>query len=510
MSFPSNTVFRTTSIYPFHRIRWHVRRTLRRASEGPTPFYIADINPDEPHLNTAWRATPPHFSTSDNGMLFLASVGYVAVVAALGLGHFHRKRLANPHNLPLPLGPVGVPLLGDACSTTRALKRDLTATGNLNMAVVPLNMFQGPISHFRLLTQDVIVLNTRECASELLDKRSALYADRPRQVMCGELMSWSRGIAISPAGPRHKTYRKLVNVILSPNASKRLWPVQERAPRNFAVKLCRRFLQRPSQASRNDVLEFLDMLRRSVGRHVVGIVFGTQVTVDAEDSGRSITSHGLTEVEMDDYIHRADEAHALFARALVPFAYIVDWIPWLKHVPEFMPFAGFKREARKQGNALRGLFAWTAMSAYTGGPETAPLALRYRMNECLRSVPVVLLGVSHRAMEDDTVGGYYIPKGATIIPNIRHPRSCRARGGFTGRRICPGMHFATSGVWIYTATILWAFKVKLRQDCARPKVEKMTGESVPLSEGGILYPLPFEVDLEARLDTVLRVLAEGA
>ncbi|KAH7882651.1 cytochrome P450 [Phlebopus sp. FC_14] len=528
----------------------------------------------------------------------------VTVAVALGLHFLRRKR--NPRNLPLPPGPVGLPLLGCVFNVSNA---------GSHKTYTDWKIRYGPIAHFTMLTRDVVILNTREVANELLDKRSALYADRPRQVMCGELMSWDRGIALCPAGPRHKKHRKLVNTTLSPNASKRLWPVQERAARDFTLVLCRNNLQRPNGLRDEDKSNFLDLLRRSVGRNVVGIIFGSEVNAAA--SGRSIT-YGLTKPEIDDYIYHAEKAHELFTKTLSSFAYAVDWIPWLKYVPECTPFADFKREAREARLDLEKLtmdpflkareriasyldscfaitkdrtsmdedsFAWTAMAAYTGGSDTTIASLMTVflaaalhpeaqalfqaelnavvgqdrlptvedraslpyvtafVNECLRSIPIAPLGVPHRAMEDDTLDGYYIPEGSTIIANIwgmlhdpevyaspmtfdptrflpkegiptlpdirgrEEPEVGSLPFGF-GRRICPGMHLAKSGVWIYAATVLWAFRVKLREGAAHSE-KKMTWDSVPLSEEGILYPLPFEVELESRSESMLRVLAEG-
>lgn len=37
----------------------------------------------------------------------------------------------------------------------------------------------GPVMYLRVLTKDVIVLNTMQAATDLLEKRSAIYSDRP-------------------------------------------------------------------------------------------------------------------------------------------------------------------------------------------------------------------------------------------------------------------------------------------------------------------------------------------
>ncbi|KAJ7439312.1 cytochrome P450 [Mycena latifolia] len=515
--------------------------------------------------------------------------------------------------LSYPPGPPGLPLIGNTFDNPGAYKyRTYKAWGDK----------YGPVTYFRLLTEDVVVLNTREAALKSLEKRSSIYADRPRQIMCGELMSWNRGIALCHAGQRHRTYRKLVNGTLSASASKSLWSVQERAAHDFAGHLLGQcVLDSPTKRSKPDH-RFLDILRRSVGLNVVGIIFGSE---PAQDN----TSDGMTEEEMMAYIDQADHAHALFAQALAPFAYMVDWIPILKHVPEFVPFATFKRDARRARENLEELtmfpyrktrsriksgspqksyldscfaanpnptlaeedaFAWTAMSAYTGGSDTTiamvktvflaaalhPTAqalaqleideivgnnrtpkledreslpyVNAFVQECLRSAPAVPVGVAHRAMESDTIEGYYIPKGATVIANIwgmlhdeniyKAPSTfdpsrflpttgtptnpgivgrCEPDIGSLpfgfGRRICPGMHLADSGIWIYAACVLWAFNIRVKD--YQDKILNEAGlatrwEEFQFSDGAIMYPLPFEVNLHPRSSDIENILKKDA
>ncbi|KAJ7154786.1 cytochrome P450 [Mycena filopes] len=525
-----------------------------------------------------------------------------AFVLCFSLLFVHFRRTSR---LPYPPGPSGLPLIGNSLDNPGSYKyRTYKAWGDK----------YGPVTYFRLLTEDVIVLNTREAAFNSLEKRSARYADRPRQIMCGELMSWNRGIALCRAGPRHRSYRKLVNGTLSPSASKSLWGVQEQAAHTLV-----RQLSQPEVGLKTNPT-FLDILRRNVGLNVVGIIFGSEPALPNTNSA------GMTEAEMVTYIDQADHAHTLFAQALAPFAYMVDWIPFLKHIPEFLPLTGFKRDARHAREDLENLtmfpylktrsrirsgfpqksyldscfaanpnptaeeeeaFAWTAMSAYTGGSDTtiamfttvflaaalhpkaqalAQLELdavvgHGRMpvlgdreslpyvtafvQECLRSVPAVPLGVAHRAMENDTVEGYFVPKGATVIANIWgmlhdadiysspfkfDPSRFLSREGTPtnpaisglsepdigslpfgfGRRICPGMHLADSAMWIYAASALWAFHIKLKNSDSLDDAElARRWETAEFSDGAIMYPLPFEVDLHPRSSDIEDLLTKG-
>ncbi|KAG6850397.1 hypothetical protein H0H93_013952, partial [Arthromyces matolae] len=89
--------------------------------------------------------------------------------------------------------------------------------------------------------------------------------------------------------------------------------------------------------------------------------------------------------------------------------------------------------------------------------------------------PPVPLGMPHRVMEDNFYQGYYIPEGSTVLVNIfailhdcpepeeflperyltgiNYPDPREVVFGF-GRRICPGRHFAETGIWMVLANII--------------------------------------------------------
>ena len=48
----------------------------------------------------------------------------------------------------------------------------------------------------------------------------------------------------------------------------------------------------------------------------------------------------------DPFINLAEAAVKALSEATVPGAFLVDLIPTLKYVPEFVPGAGFKKQAR--------------------------------------------------------------------------------------------------------------------------------------------------------------------
>jgi hypothetical protein len=45
----------------------------------------------------------------------------------------------------------------------------------------------GDVMYLHVLGQSIIILNTAEAASELLDNKGSIYSHKPRAVMAGEL-----------------------------------------------------------------------------------------------------------------------------------------------------------------------------------------------------------------------------------------------------------------------------------------------------------------------------------
>jgi len=65
--------------------------------------------------------------------------------------------------------------------------------------------------------------------------------------------------------------------------------------------------------------------------------------------GLSLTlAYGLPIREHDDpYLALAEEAVLTVTAAIIPGAFLVDFMPFLKYVPEWVPGAGFQTTAKK-------------------------------------------------------------------------------------------------------------------------------------------------------------------
>ncbi|KAF8814867.1 cytochrome P450 [Phlegmacium glaucopus] len=316
----------------------------------------------------------------------------------------------------------------------------------------------------------MIIVNSAAIMEEL-DKKGAIYSDRPVLEMGGELVGYSQTLVLMVYGSRFRTYRKhFSRYIGSQKQIQELHPLIEHE--------CLRFLKR-TLAKPDDLMPHL---RKLAGGIILKLTYGYQVQ-DGEDP----------------FINLIEKANTNFNAATVPGAYIVDFFPIIKNLPEWLPGSGFLQTARlwakdttamvdvpynytKQemaaGNAVPSFVStaladgnslshediedlkFTASSMYGGGADTTVSAeyafflamvlypdvqkkaqaeldsvigegrlpgfadqsrlpyISALVTEVLRWNSVAPTGVPHTALEDGLIGGYFVPKGALILTNL--------------------------------------------------------------------------------------------
>ncbi|KAJ6624514.1 cytochrome P450 [Mycena sp. CBHHK59/15] len=379
------------------------------------------------------------------------------------LGVFLLKHImTHARRAPLPPGPR--PILGVLALPSPSDKEWLTYGKWADT--------WGDITSVSVFSQPLIVLNSFKLATELLDKKSSIYSDRPVFQMSGELVGWKKGMALLYYGtPHFRRSRKYFHQLFgSPVNMARFHPIE--ADEN------RKFLQRLLESPKN----FLSHIRQTASAVVMRITYG--YIVKSEDD--SILS--LVNSVMDE-----------FFVSIAPGAFLVDLIPMLKYVPSWMPGAGFQRKAKTWSNHLtemieqplafaqdqmaQGLeedsfvslllrddplesevdsIKWTAGSIYGGGADTTVSAIStfflnmtlhpdiqakaqaeidavvgtHRLptyadrenfpyvealcKEVFRYHPIGPMGLPHRVMEDNICKGYLIPKGSIWRMNMTH------------------------------------------------------------------------------------------
>ncbi|KAF5334000.1 hypothetical protein D9758_017535 [Tetrapyrgos nigripes] len=299
------------------------------------------------------------------------------------------------------------------------------------------------IIHLDLLGTPLIVVNSLKAATELFEKRSSNYSDRVG-------MNWN--IGLMPYGDLWRACRKGFHQELNPRALVTYQPSITSATQKLLLLL----LDKPD--------DFLKHLRYMAGNTILSIAYGIEV-----------------QPENDPFIDIAEKALHAAALTVNSGSYLVDQLPALKHIPDWFPGAGFKRQAREwskdmsamavvplefvtEGAMAKGDFipsvasrsleklaseplhntastlgtfihglvqnpdamrkGQIAVDERTGGARLADFSdfgsipyVDALLRETLRWIPLTPLSVPHRSVEDDEYNGYYIPGGATVVGN---------------------------------------------------------------------------------------------
>jgi hypothetical protein len=167
-----------------------------------------------------------------------------------------------------------------------------------------------------LLGQPMLIINSASTASDLLDKKSGIYSDRPFLMMGSELVGWKNTLALTPYGNRFRAIRRMLHGLMGTRAALSPYEPQiELESRRFL----RRVLDHPGNVA--------DASRKLVFSHAFdGCV---TLTTAFRTAGAIILkiSHGYQTKENDDpIVSRVDAATNQFSEATQPGAFLVDVI----------------------------------------------------------------------------------------------------------------------------------------------------------------------------------------
>ncbi|KAF8970728.1 cytochrome P450 [Flammula alnicola] len=207
----------------------------------------------------------------------------------------------------LPPGPKGVFLLGNLF--------DVPSDESVPWKVyADWGKKYGDIIYFRVLQKSVVVINSAKIAHELLEKRSAIYSCRPHVPMAGDVIGWNWALPLVPYGETFRRHRKYLQQYFANN---RL-PDYYRIQRKEAHRMINDILDDPDN--------YKSHIERMAGAIIMEIVFGHEV--------KSID---------DRFLQIASRGGRTIAAAGAVGAHIVDLIPPLRFLPDWLPGTGFKR-----------------------------------------------------------------------------------------------------------------------------------------------------------------------
>ncbi|KXN84167.1 O-methylsterigmatocystin oxidoreductase [Leucoagaricus sp. SymC.cos] len=217
---------------------------------------------------------------------------------------YRRKRL-----LPLPPGIPGWPLLGNA----------------LDMPLQYVHVFYKDlgkrlgtkIMYMEALGRPMIVLNDITMAQDLLEKRSALYSSRP--FLTQRSVGLTDFFSLMPYGDDWRKHRRMFQQHFS---DKSLSRIQETQIEFIRKSLLLNLYYQPEQ--------FDEHIKNCIGGVSISMTYGFPV-----------------QRQHDPVVHHFEKTLTDATGAVAPGKYLVNIIPQLKYIPEWMPGGHFKRIGRE-------------------------------------------------------------------------------------------------------------------------------------------------------------------
>ncbi|CAA7262455.1 unnamed protein product [Cyclocybe aegerita] len=364
----------------------------------------------------------------------------------------------------LPPGPRRLPIIGNAHQMPTELPWRILSEWSKKY---------GEIMHIDVVGRPLIVISSSKAAKDLLDKRSAIYSDRPHSVMA-HLIGYDETFVLQPYNDNWRKQRRLIAQDFAQSNTPRYYSLQEKEARI----LVRNILKNPSS--------LFSEVKMRIGTIIIRVAYGYYI----QSPDDPILTIPLTAMENFSYATAAGN-------------FMVDFIPAMRYLPRWAPGAGFLKVAEKfretflkatsgpyewcKANMETGKtlmpnlcgtilqeaggelskdeqekLVWASSSVMGGGldtnmssaltffvamirhPEIQAKAqaeldavvgqdrlpaisdivnlpyIRAIIAEVFRISPSIPLCVPHAVRQDDIYNDYLIPKGALVLPNIWH------------------------------------------------------------------------------------------
>lgn len=216
-------------------------------------------------------------------------------------------RKPKVNGLPFPPGPRALPFVGNLLSLN---------TAEPWLSYTEWGKKYGDLLYVHLLGQNFIVLNSEKVARKLLDQRSSIYSDRP-VIPTNSLFGMDFSTVSLRYGDEWRLHRKLFHQALRAESDLRYREVYFSRAQRLLINL----LEAPA--------DFNMHLKHFVASNIMALAYGYEV-----------------DMRSDPIVGTVRKLIDLLTKALSPEnAAILVAFPFLQHLPDWFPGAGFKRQA---------------------------------------------------------------------------------------------------------------------------------------------------------------------
>jgi len=156
----------------------------------------------------------------------------VTVVAASIVIWFVNRKISKQNHLPPTPRPIGdthqAPHLPPWQTYSAWAKQYGNPITILSAATLSrLTAPSGDIIYLKAAGRESVVLSNPKAVSDLFDKRSAIYSERPVFHFAGSILGFDRGTALLQHNEIHKRTRRHLTQTMGPGAAKRYWGLQQ-------------------------------------------------------------------------------------------------------------------------------------------------------------------------------------------------------------------------------------------------------------------------------------------
>ncbi|RPD62685.1 cytochrome P450 [Lentinus tigrinus ALCF2SS1-7] len=238
---------------------------------------------------------------------------FVPIFLAVTYVLSHARWLQRTRGRPLPPGPKAIPFIGNV-----AHMRKLQPW----LAHRELCEKYGELVYIPVMGQSIAILGSPRVLSDLLEKRSAVTSDHPQSPLI-PLAGQNGNFSLMAYTPWWRRHRRAFWQYFFPAASEQYRPIQCKSTQVFLRKLL------------DDPTHLVDHIRYSFTSSIVKIIYGFDV---AEKNDKCVMM-----------MEKALEG----GEAFVPGKYYVEFLPFLRHIPGWVPGAGFQKDFARWRNAAQ-------------------------------------------------------------------------------------------------------------------------------------------------------------
>ncbi|CAA7263055.1 unnamed protein product [Cyclocybe aegerita] len=466
---------------------------------------------------------------------------------------FIRRRRQGPY----PPGPKGWPIIG-------------------NWYDVPIEQpgrtyldwgkpYNSDMVHTEVFGQHTVVVNSREIADELLEKRARNTSGR-QYMPITHLLDWDYNIALMSYSDEWRKHRKACQQHLNRDAARLFQPIQIQkthemllgllhSPENFeahsrvlslAITMDMMYgyqlktLEDPVVSAAERALEIgnpLYSITGSLRTALESAQWTAQMKrIPLDDINRRMAEGSVTPSLLTQFLEKkatigasAEEEKIMKNVAYTVYGAASDTT--ISATGTFFYAMAISPDVQKKAQAeIDRVVGTNRLPDFTDRPSLPYIEAIYR--EVMRFCPPLPIGLMHTLAEDDVCGGYFIPKGTQVFPNIwaithdpntyKDPHIFQPERFFNedgtlnddhrvlaygyGRRVCVGKYVASSTMWITIVSVLACYNIGKAKDEHGNEIE-INDEYV--DSGLIQFKKPFKCSITPRSSLSRKLIEEA-